>query len=203
MVCDTFDVTPGNTSILFTFLLLPFFLFASSSFELHKWSTSLETYQRNKARLALERDKRRRKQHLLHFSATSAVLPSSTAMPFPRFADGDVEVRFTKNDGVDQTYVLHSHVLKLHSPWFEASLSDRWNKSQTDAGSRHLYELRSDKDRGNGTLVPIATAAEGLEMIYANEEAEPEDENLHLLRVESQDGPKAMFAALYHVAPAL
>lgn len=44
-------------------------------------------------------------------------------MPFPRFEDGDVEIKFTEKS---ESYVLHSYVLALHSPWFKASLSEKW-----------------------------------------------------------------------------
>lgn len=49
-------------------------------------------------------------------------------MPFPRFADGDVEIRFTHKN--EEAYVLHSYVLALHSDWFKASLSERWNQGR-------------------------------------------------------------------------
>lgn len=48
-------------------------------------------------------------------------------MPFPNFNDGDVEIRFTEQD---EPWVLHSYVLALHSSWFKASLSPRWNKGE-------------------------------------------------------------------------
>ena len=43
---------------------------------------------------------------------------------FPCFSDGNVEIHFNQSD---DKYVLHSHVLALHSSWFSASLSERWN----------------------------------------------------------------------------
>lgn len=51
-------------------------------------------------------------------------------MPFPRFWDGDVEIRFTQ-DGED-SYLLHSFVLALHSSWFKAGLNEKWNQGKTD-----------------------------------------------------------------------
>lgn len=55
-------------------------------------------------------------------------------MPFPRFDNGDVEIRFTEED---DPYVLHSYVLGLHSPWFKASLSERWNQGKLPLLSQH------------------------------------------------------------------
>lgn len=49
-------------------------------------------------------------------------------MPFPRFEDGDVEIRFTQQN--EEPYFLHSYVLALHSPWFKASLSERWSPGE-------------------------------------------------------------------------
>ncbi|KAF2498870.1 hypothetical protein BU16DRAFT_536847 [Lophium mytilinum] len=43
---------------------------------------------------------------------------------FPRFDDGDVELRLSRLPS--HVYVLHSVVLALHSPFFKASLSERW-----------------------------------------------------------------------------
>lgn len=56
---------------------------------------------------------------------------------FPHFGDGDVEILLGGHH--DEKLVLHSHVLALHSPWFKASLSDRWNH---DNGSRLLNEQK-------------------------------------------------------------
>jgi hypothetical protein len=72
----------------------------------------------------------------------------------PRFKDGDVEIRLS-NSGYD-TFVLHSFVLALHSPWFKASLSDRWNLQNAAvtgaAPTRWVYELRFDKGTSFGLL---------------------------------------------------
>lgn len=43
---------------------------------------------------------------------------------FPQFSDGNVEIHFSNDD---EKFVLHSYVLALHSSWFKASLSERWN----------------------------------------------------------------------------
>ena len=51
---------------------------------------------------------------------------------FPRFNDGDVEIHLSSTD---EKYVLHSYVLALHSPWFKASLSERWNNGGTQSTS--------------------------------------------------------------------
>lgn len=56
-------------------------------------------------------------------------------MTFPQFADGDVEIRFTQSE---ESYVLHSYVLALHSSWFKASLSERWNQGMRAVVRSHL-----------------------------------------------------------------
>lgn len=43
---------------------------------------------------------------------------------FPEFNDGNVEIRFSNDD---TNFILHSHVLALHSTWFKASLSEQWS----------------------------------------------------------------------------
>lgn len=54
---------------------------------------------------------------------------------FPQSSDGDVEISL--GGCSDRKLVLHSYVLALHSPWFKASLSDRWNHEN---GSRLVGE---------------------------------------------------------------
>ena len=72
---------------------------------------------------------------------------------FPRFNDGNVEIYFSETD---DKYVLHSHVLALHSTFFKASLSERWNAGgeTTLINGKHqwVYELRFDKGQSLGML---------------------------------------------------
>ena len=52
---------------------------------------------------------------------------------FPKFSDGDVTIHLSTDP--KDTLVLHSYVLALHSPWFKASLSERWNGGDTGRAS--------------------------------------------------------------------
>lgn len=80
---------------------------------------------------------------------------------FPQFSDGNVEIQFSETD---EKYVLHNYVLALHSSWFKASLSDRWNANGQDSlanGKHHwTYELRFDKGANMGMLVRKATPSD-------------------------------------------
>ncbi|KAK5132769.1 hypothetical protein LTR08_008654 [Meristemomyces frigidus] len=77
---------------------------------------------------------------------------------FPQWSDGDVTIQLSSSPF--DKYIVHSYVLSLHSPWFKASLSERWNggdaSSKTvfgssDTGGRDghksdwVYELHFDK----------------------------------------------------------
>lgn len=79
---------------------------------------------------------------------------------FPQFSDGNVEIHFTASEE-DEKYVLHSWQLSLHSPWFKASLSERWKVDRpcdtADGKHRWIYELRFDKDSDEATLVQKAS----------------------------------------------
>jgi hypothetical protein len=70
-----------------------------------------------------------------------------------QFSDGNVEIRFSTTD---EKYVLHSHVLALHSPWFKACLSERWSpgSDSTTANGKNAweFELRFDKGSELGML---------------------------------------------------
>ncbi|KAI9722602.1 MAG: hypothetical protein M1812_001533 [Candelaria pacifica] len=74
---------------------------------------------------------------------------------FPRFRDGDVQIRLSNED--ENVLVLHSFVLGLHSTFFKASLSERWtNSEELISGSSKIkwrYELRFEKGNADGILV--------------------------------------------------
>lgn len=83
----------------------------------------------------------------------------SPDMPFPRFEDGDVEIRF---NSVDEPYILHSWVLALHSPWFKASLSDRW-RSGTCASLLAMAEtdpFQQRREEGEAARVELRLATD-------------------------------------------
>ena len=67
---------------------------------------------------------------------------------FPRFHDGDVELCLSREP--EDPFVLHSVVLGLHSPFFKASLSERWSGQKNDTISsgpiKWRYQLRFDED---------------------------------------------------------
>lgn len=84
---------------------------------------------------------------------------------FPLCGDGDVEIRLSSNP--KDKLVLNSHTLTLHSTWFKASLSERWNggdmastsvfgsgnSGARDSGKHYwVYELRFEKDSALGVL---------------------------------------------------
>ncbi|KAI9710756.1 MAG: hypothetical protein M1820_002589 [Bogoriella megaspora] len=77
-------------------------------------------------------------------------------MPFPKFDDGDVEIQLSLNES--HCYKLHSFVLALHSPFFKASLSEKWNRGNSSSPSASspkcwAYELRFTKGTSEGILV--------------------------------------------------
>lgn len=59
---------------------------------------------------------------------------------FPVFQDGDVEVCLSRKP--EDRFVLHSFVLGLHSPFFKASISERWSRGDDDATSGALIKWR-------------------------------------------------------------
>ncbi len=81
--------------------------------------------------------------------------PQKSENTFPRFHDGDVEIRFSAL--ADDVYSLHSFILSLYSPFFKASLSQRWAGSdQTPSTGKHPrrnYELRFKAGQADGILI--------------------------------------------------
>lgn len=57
---------------------------------------------------------------------------------FPLFGDGDVEILF--GAGMENA-VLHSMVLKLHSPFFRASVDEKWRRSGPQAAEKEKVSL--------------------------------------------------------------
>lgn len=53
-----------------------------------------------------------------------------------------------------RAFTLHSHVLKLCSRWFAASMSDVWWKIEYQSPFRYCYLLDYDED-GVSTLLPL------------------------------------------------
>ncbi len=74
---------------------------------------------------------------------------------FPRFNDGDVQIRLS--DANEDVLILHSFVLGLHSPFFKASLSERWaGGTGLLMGSTNIkfnYEMKFDEGGVDGILV--------------------------------------------------
>lgn len=74
---------------------------------------------------------------------------------FPKFDDGDVEIRLSTS--AQHTYRVHSLVLGLHSPFFKASLSQRWSGDQPAASSSDpilwRYEVRFEDGQADGICI--------------------------------------------------
>ena len=130
---------------------------------------------------------------------------------FLRFSDGDVEIHFSKTD---EKFVLHSHVLALHSSWFKASLSERWNSTNqatlVNGKSHWVYELRFDKESTICMLMrqakSDASRSSETEFIEGSQYEMPEDateaeKDLNKKRVECIQAHRDLFGTLYHVLP--
>lgn len=126
-----------------------------------------------------------------------------------QFADGNVEIHFSKTDKI---FVLHSHVLALHSPWFKAALSERWNgngEATTLNGKNHwVYELRFDKNDSDGLLMRKPSSDDQVskttEFSEGSEFAPPfgtrkTERELHMDRVKCIRAHRDLLGALYHV----
>ncbi|KAF2173013.1 hypothetical protein M409DRAFT_16963 [Zasmidium cellare ATCC 36951] len=131
------------------------------------------------------------------------------ASSFPISGDEDVEILLTSDDQ-DDTFQLHSYVLALHSRWFKASISERWNgtKSTTDGGKdRWVYVLRFDKDDAFGLLARQEKATESenttTEMITRKlpADASAAVKKLHKQRLPRVNAHKRVFEAMYHITP--
>ncbi len=67
------------------------------------------------------------------------------------FEDGDVELRLSQKP--EDRYVLHSECLIANSPYFKASLIDRWAVKEKPTGAiKWRYELRFRKECALGLL---------------------------------------------------
>ncbi|KAK5127121.1 hypothetical protein LTR85_008481 [Meristemomyces frigidus] len=138
---------------------------------------------------------------------------------YPQFSDGDVEIHLS-TDPSDK-YILHSYVLALHSPWFKASISERWNSGGTGntsfigiggssavgGKSRWIYELHFDEDSQLGMLVKKATTPRATQMISSSHTKLHSDSpnvtiRLHAERIGSAKAHQDMLGTLYHLAPA-
>ena len=79
---------------------------------------------------------------------------------FPRFHDGDVELCLLREP--EDRFVLHSVVLGLHSPFFKASLSERWSGQKNETISsgpiKWRYQLRFDEDDGKSGVAKFSKA---------------------------------------------
>lgn len=127
---------------------------------------------------------------------------------FPRCSDGDVEIHLSTDP--KDTFVLHSFQLSLHSPWFKASLSERWNGGDVasssvfggrdggrDSSKPHwVYELRSEKDSSDGTLLRKGATTDLVMEPAANEAISAEI-------FECVQAHKVLFGAIYHIKPRL
>ncbi|KAI9759156.1 MAG: hypothetical protein M4579_002529 [Chaenotheca gracillima] len=86
---------------------------------------------------------------------------------FPRYGDGDVEIRVSQK--TEDAYILHSHVLRLHIPFFKASLSERWTGVEPISSSlKWKYELRFEPLSPEGILIRNDTdnaAADEVELV--------------------------------------
>lgn len=122
---------------------------------------------------------------------------------FPQYSDGDVEIHLTgdKND----TLVLHSYVLALHSSWFKAALSDQWTTVfLTDASNRQrwVYELRFDQDSPLGMLMPVNGTEEKLIFLSSKAKRMPDTESekaMHDQRLDSVKSHHELFGTFYHL----
>ncbi|KAL8730255.1 MAG: hypothetical protein Q9181_004722, partial [Wetmoreana brouardii] len=148
-----------------------------------------------------------------------------SASRFPVFDDGDVEIRLSPSP--EDRLVLHSSILRLHSDFFRASLSERWSASEGTASdpTRWQYELAFEGSMGaflrKQTSVPLGDSTENSAgRLFQQQPASrsrfedlPEEENLDGLSVSegSTDGnvrgnPAAVeshrlfFSIIYHHA---
>ncbi|KAK4540778.1 hypothetical protein LTR36_008855 [Oleoguttula mirabilis] len=122
---------------------------------------------------------------------------------FPRCSDGDVKIHLSSDP--KDTFVLHSFQLSLHSSWFKASMSERWNGGDftntsvfggRDGEKEHWeYELRFEKGTGDGMLMR-KRASTDMEMMVGQDE-------LIDMRVECLTAYKHLLGAVYHVKPRL
>lgn len=126
------------------------------------------------------------------------------AFNFPKSGDEDVEIHLTSDDHHD-TLALHSYVLALHSRWFKASLSERWNGTypSSDGGMTiWIYQLRFAKDDANGMLIRQAKepAPENTDFIQRKLPVNSSSTavELHERRLHRVEAHKCMFEAMYH-----
>lgn len=129
---------------------------------------------------------------------------------FPKSGDENVEICLTSDK--EDKILLHSYVLALHSKWFKASLSERWNASNTATeGKNHwVYELRFDKDsafgllarRGEGTDTSSSTTTT-TEVIPHKipDNASQAAKDLHKQRMDRVHAHEQILGALYHIIP--
>ncbi len=124
---------------------------------------------------------------------------------FPRFAEGNVEIELCQGEG---TFLLHGHILALHSSWFEASPSERWSGAPTgdfvEGGKHHCaYQLRFDKGTAFGMLLPTNAITEDTEPYDGKSVyhvSEDDAANLvYLQRRMVAEGHKNMLKLMYHV----
>ena len=130
---------------------------------------------------------------------------------FPKFSDGNVEIHFS---ATDDTFILHSWVLSLHSSWFKASLSERWNTGDATLlnGKNHwVYELRFDKDSEIGMLMrrssTDAASTTDTDFIQGSKEVFPKGthqavKELQARRMKWLRAHQDMLRILYHVSAA-
>lgn len=130
---------------------------------------------------------------------------------FPQFSDGNVEINFS---GTDDKFVLHSWALALHSSWFKAALSERWNTGNNEnllGGRNHwIYELRFDKNSDIGLLMrkttPGVASSTDTEFIPGSKAqlantATESDKTLHKARLACIKAHQDLLGMIYYVSP--
>ncbi|KAK4506641.1 hypothetical protein PRZ48_000373 [Zasmidium cellare] len=127
------------------------------------------------------------------------------AASFPQAGDENVEVYLTSD--TSEKILLHSYVLALHSKWFKASLSERWNGGDAPHNdkNRWTYELRFDKDSAFGMLSRRAaadvTSTTKTDTETISSKPPTTAKELHKERMARVNAHKQMLGALYHIIP--
>lgn len=117
---------------------------------------------------------------------------------YPKFRDGDVRINLV--DGLLDLQ-LHSLVLSLHSEWFKACLSERWNQGDGAKGGWDL-ELRFDKGTTLATLVRASQSSSidsTTEMVSLPSKPTSEQETLYQERLDIVSAYASMFRVIYHL----
>ena len=127
--------------------------------------------------------------------------------------NGDVEIQLSTTD---DKIILHGTQLTMHSPWFKASLSERWktgNEATTPDGKTYwVYELRFEKDSDMGILIRKTTSATSTttnaEFILGSKGKLPDNtttaqRELHNRRLQCLKAHKDLLGAFYFFSPSI